>query len=502
MQSQSSPFAALTKIYFFNFYYRSALANQMSWSDIQELVKAAQANNDPVASVIKQLKLEMNHIALSLADPYQSELPDEDEDDDREPDEQKLEPMVVDIDLDLSAFANARKYYDMKRYAAKKEQKTIESSEKALKSAERRTQMALKEIKKQTKISKARKTYWFEKFYWFISSENYLVIGGRDQQQNELIVKRYMKPTDYYVHAEIQGASSVVIKNPSGQEIPPKTLLEAGTMAISYSVAWDAKVVTSAYWVKGDQVSKTAQTGEYLQTGSFMIRGKRNFLPPCHLVLGLAFLFKLEDGSIERHKNERRVRTFDEDEKVSESTVFKENEKLAEVPEETEIELKDESSGEEEVNQESENVKETESSKAEEKSDEETDDEAGPSFPDTQIQIKHDFDRQDSKLFDELVKSNVENTTIEDDQGLIISSQPTRIKQQASKKTKQANRQQIKEKKGQQKPPPQSSENKPGQVKRGQKSKIKKIKEKYKDQDEDERQLRMSILQVIKKSIK
>lgn len=32
----------------------------------------------------------------------------------------------------------------------------------------------------------------FEKFYWFISSENYLVIGGRDQQQNELVVKKYL----------------------------------------------------------------------------------------------------------------------------------------------------------------------------------------------------------------------------------------------------------------------------------------------------------------------
>ena len=32
----------------------------------------------------------------------------------------------------------------------------------------------------------------FEKFFWFISSENYLVIGGRDQQQNELVVKRYL----------------------------------------------------------------------------------------------------------------------------------------------------------------------------------------------------------------------------------------------------------------------------------------------------------------------
>ena len=33
----------------------------------------------------------------------------------------------------------------------------------------------------------------FEKFLWFISSENYLVIGGRDQQQNELVVKRHLE---------------------------------------------------------------------------------------------------------------------------------------------------------------------------------------------------------------------------------------------------------------------------------------------------------------------
>ena len=37
----------------------------------------------------------------------------------------------------------------------------------------------------------------FEKFLWFITSENFLVVGGRDQQQNELIVKRYMKPGEF-----------------------------------------------------------------------------------------------------------------------------------------------------------------------------------------------------------------------------------------------------------------------------------------------------------------
>ena len=60
------------------------------------------------------------------------------------------------------------------------------------------------------------------------------MIGGRDQQQNEVIVKRYMKANDIYVHADIHGASSVVIKNPSGNPVPPKTLNEAGVMAVCY----------------------------------------------------------------------------------------------------------------------------------------------------------------------------------------------------------------------------------------------------------------------------
>uniref|UniRef100_A0A336M9G0 CSON014042 protein n=1 Tax=Culicoides sonorensis TaxID=179676 RepID=A0A336M9G0_CULSO len=467
----------------------SALANQMSWSEIQELVKAAQANGDEVARCIKQLKLEINHIALHLTDPYVTE--DDSDDSDSENIEDKgLKPMTIDIDLGLSAFANARKYYDMKRSAAIKEKKTIDASEKALKNAERRTQTTLKQLRTQTKISKARKTYWFEKFYWFISSENYLVIGGRDQQQNEVIVKRYMKPSDIYVHAEIQGASSVIIKNPSGEEVPPKTLLEAGTMAISYSVAWDAKIVTSAYWVKGDQVSKTAPTGEYLATGSFMIRGKRNFLPPCNLILGLSFLFKLEEGSVERHKNERRVRTFDDDKQESISTVSEVTQE-----EENEIDLNDDD--DDEVKEKNEEILEvTEDLKKVEVKDEDESNEI--EFPDVQVQVKHDYGRQESALAEEIVREKLsmcEGDAAE--QELIIASQPVRVKQQQSKKTKQANRQEKKDKKGkqQQEPKKDSNQDKPGQLKRGQKSKLKKIKEKYKDQDEDERELRMQILQ-------
>lgn len=61
---------------------------------------------------------------------------------------------------------------------------------------------------------------------------------------------------------------------------------------------------TAARW---PQVSKTAPTGEALPTGSFMVRGRKTFLPPTHMVMGLTFLFRLEDASLARHAGERVV---------------------------------------------------------------------------------------------------------------------------------------------------------------------------------------------------
>ena len=48
-----------------------------------------------------------------------------------------------------------------------------------------------------------------------------------------------------------------------------------------------------------------------------MIRGKKNFLPPCYLVMGFGFLFKLDESCVENHVNERRVRTVEEIEPVA-----------------------------------------------------------------------------------------------------------------------------------------------------------------------------------------
>ncbi|KAJ8044952.1 Nuclear export mediator factor Nemf [Holothuria leucospilota] len=396
---------------------RSAIANQIDWKEIEEIIKDAQKQGDMVAKAVKSLKLESNHFTMLLQNPYHEFDSDESE---NEEEEVRSKPMRVDIDLGLSAYANARRYFDLKKHSKKKEQKTVDAAEKAIKSAEKKTKQALKDVAVVTKINKTRKTYWFEKFYWFISSENYLVIAGRDKQQNEIVYKRYLTSGDVYVHADLHGASSVVIKNPSGDAVPPKTLNEAGVMAVCFSVAWDAKVITSAWWVNANQVSKTAPTGEYLTTGSFMVRGKKNYLPPVQLMMGFGFLFKLEDTCIWRHKGERKVWTNADDamSSVTASSVgdFEDELNLDEVDDEiktenheTSAQLKDEET--EEVNLEdaetlNEREKETvnlgETGKIQigddkvekdepgrQEDGESSDDDRDADFPDTAIELRH-----------------------------------------------------------------------------------------------------------------
>lgn len=294
---------------------RVALANGMSWEDLARMVKEEKKSGNPVASLIDKLHLERNCMSLLLSNNL-----------DEMDDDEKTQPVdKVEVDLSLSAHANARRWYGQKKKQESKQEKTVTAHEKAFKAAERKTRVQLSQEKTVAAITHMRKVHWFEKFNWFISSENYLVISGRDAQQNEMIVKRYMSKGDLYVHAELHGASSTVIKNHKPEHpVPPLTLNQAGCFTVCHSQAWDSKIVTSAWWVYPHQVSKTAPTGEYLTVGSFMIRGKKNFLPPHPLIMGFGILFRLDESSLGSHLNERRVRGEEEGANdVEESETFK-----------------------------------------------------------------------------------------------------------------------------------------------------------------------------------
>ena len=93
-------------------------------------------------------------------------------------------------------------------------------------------------------VNKNRKVFWFEKFNWFITSENFLVIGGKDAQQNELIVKKYMDKGDVFLHTELHGASVCVLKNPKNDVVPPISLEEAASFEVCHSPSWTNNVLS------------------------------------------------------------------------------------------------------------------------------------------------------------------------------------------------------------------------------------------------------------------
>jgi len=57
------------------------------------------------------------------------------------------------------------------------------------------------------------------------------------------------------VHAELHGAASTIIKNHEPEKaLPPLSISQAGCACVCRSAAWDAKIVTSAWWVHHHQV--------------------------------------------------------------------------------------------------------------------------------------------------------------------------------------------------------------------------------------------------------
>ena len=74
-----------------------------------------------------------------------------------------------------------------------------------------------------------------------------LTFSARDSQQSDLLIRKYFRKGDVYVHSDLQNSCVVVIKNPLEEAVvPPGTLAQAGVMAVATSRAWDAKQGTPA----------------------------------------------------------------------------------------------------------------------------------------------------------------------------------------------------------------------------------------------------------------
>jgi len=204
-------------------------------------------------------------------------------------------------------------------------------------------------------------------------------------------------------------------------------------------------MVTSAYWVESHQVSKTAPTGEYLTVGSFMIRGRKNFLPASSLEMGLGVLFRLgDDASIARHANDRRDFALLEQEQM--------------MAQEDEMQQKDESLPEpDDIDSES--------------NEEGEDDPVEPHLDEEVVETLE-------KEAGEELSEKMEPTNMVDDANNEAS--PSKNSKAISFQTNA--------------PPPKSGKKKEKELSRGKRAKNRRAKKKYSDQDEEDRRLAMMAL--------
>lgn len=128
-----------------------------------------------------------------------------------------------------------------------------------------------------TKRLVSRKQEWYEKFRWFFTSEGRLALGGRDAHSNALLVRRHLQDDDVVYHADLFGSPFFVLKGGKGQT--EAEVHEMAQATVAFSSAWKTGLGSAdAYWVNSDQVSTSAPSGEFLPRGSFLIKGKKNFV--------------------------------------------------------------------------------------------------------------------------------------------------------------------------------------------------------------------------------
>ena len=243
----------------------------IGWKALAEKIKEGKAAAKPEALMVEQLDQHQGAAVLALEDEAGKKV-------------------KVRVDLRKSVQENADALYELSKKMREKRKGALEAlarTEARMKELDARgveivELLAAKEAKKPP-----TKRFWFEQWRWFFTSDGHLVLAGRDVRSNEKLVAKQLEDNDRYLHADVSGAPSCVVKAKEGK-VSDVALEEAACFAASNSRIWNAGHASGeAYWVTPQQVSKTPNPGEYVAKGAFIIRGKRNFVrAPIRLAVG------------------------------------------------------------------------------------------------------------------------------------------------------------------------------------------------------------------------
>jgi len=222
------------------------------------------------------------------------------------------------LELGLSAQQNAQTHFAQ---AKRLKDKSVGASEAViitknlLERAEK--EKAVREATGHVTSIKRARRFWFERHRWTVVDGMHLFVGGRDAKGNDTLVKKHLRNEDLYFHADLHGAASCALKLKVGLEPDPhppphlpegvtsyricdaleigefsdEALTQSANMALIWSRGWTGGGgAGTAFWVRPGQVSKQAETGEFVAKGAFIVRGARNWVKDLEMVMGIGLV--------------------------------------------------------------------------------------------------------------------------------------------------------------------------------------------------------------------
>lgn len=201
--------------------------------------------------------------------------------------------MNIELNLNKSLEENANVYFDK----SKKLKKKIPGSNKAIEQTKKEIGEFLKKHEQKEKNQKTQEVFqsvkqqWFHQFRHTILPSGLLAIWAQNAQLNELLIKKYTDEQDLVFHTEQPGSPFGIIKQKKDKKATESDIQTMALCIGAFSSSWARGLgTTDVFYVKPDQVSKQAQSGEFIGKGSFMIRGEKTFIKNVILELGVSVI--------------------------------------------------------------------------------------------------------------------------------------------------------------------------------------------------------------------
>jgi len=246
-----------------------ARENGADWDEVRATLREAEEKSVGSAEIFERVD-ENNDEVVTVVDGYE-----------------------VSLDPRNGVESNASSLYEEAKAVAEKREGAREALEESRAGLERmlERQEADDEDKREedeeeddSPALKPRGNPWYDRCRWFRTSDGFLVIGGRDADQNDEIYKKYLEPADIFFHTQAPGGPVTVLKRTEPDEpahdpeVPERSREEAAGFAGAYSSLWEGgQYSAEVYEVSADQVSKTPESGEYIEKGSVVVRGDRTY---------------------------------------------------------------------------------------------------------------------------------------------------------------------------------------------------------------------------------